>query len=99
MNDSILITFYDLKRLAKRLFCTFKYTASLLFCMALCYCLCQKPHYIAHATFKHLSKQTDSSALPKEFFKELSMAVGPQSPIFSVMHSNRVLKGVIEKLG
>lgn len=99
MNDSILITFFDLLRLAKRLLGVFKYSASLLFCLALCYFLCQKPQYIASATFKHLTKQSDTSAMPKEVFKELSMAVSTQVPIFSVMHSNRVLKGVVEKLG
>lgn len=99
MNDSILITFFDLKRLAKRLLGVFKYSASLLFCLALCYLLFQRPQYIASATFKHLTKHTDTSALPKEVFKDLSMAGSTQVPIFSVMHSNRVLKSVVEKLG
>lgn len=97
MNDAVLLTFYDLKRLIKRLSTPLKYIGLILFCLTLGYYLCKRPQYLARATFKHVNKQADISGISKELFKDLAWST-PQSPIFSVMHSNQVLKGVIDKL-
>ncbi len=97
-NDSILITSYDLKRLFVRHLPQLKILALILFCLTCVLLLLQKPQYLAKASFKHLDKQNDFSPFAKEIFKELSMPSN-NAPIFSVMHSNRVLKSAIEQLG
>lgn len=97
-SDSILITSYDLKRLAFRLVPHLKRIAIVLFCLTFFFLIFKQPEYLAKASFKHLDKQNDYSPFAKEIFKELSFS-SQSAAIYSVMHSNRVLKSTIEELG
>lgn len=96
--EPTLITLYDLKRILIQRTARLKKIALLAFVLVFFWVLFQKPHYLAKASFKHLGKSTDLSQLAKDLFKDPSL-VSDRAPLFAVMHSNRVLKSVIEELG
>ena len=97
-RDQILITFYDFKRLFLRIKNKLKIVGWLSFLITFALLLLKEPHYLAKATFKHSTKQSDFPSQIKDFLKELSV-FSSESFVFSTMQSNEVLKNVIEELG
>ncbi len=99
-NDDILITLYDLKRLFLYSLPLLRRIALYTFICAFVFFLFKKPQYLARATFKQMNKQTDIPLIGSPLLKLKEFSPFEQnSPIFSVMHSDLVLKDVVEKLG
>lgn len=97
--EESVITLYDLKRLFVRSAKPLKRIVICAFLLTFFFCLIRKPQYLAKASFKQMGKQSDVTHLAKDFLKDLSLPAMQNTPIFAVMHSNAVLKKVIENLG
>lgn len=98
MNDQILFTFADMKRLFLRSLRKIKsvFVLSALFVFFIL--LLKPPHYPIESTFKQSSKQNDISSNMKKVVQQF-MPLPSESGVIAVMQSTEVIGRAVEKLG
>lgn len=98
MNDSIIITFTDLKKAFFRHAFALKVIASLSFFFTFVFLVTKEPQFLAETTFQQFAKITNwYKQLPKMYQEFLSYPVKNSGIV--MMQSNQVLKPVIQDLG
>lgn len=98
MNDAILITFTDLKRLFFRHQRKMIKTALLCAGATFLLLLMREPKYIAEASFRQATLKGDDVQGLKGLFKNLQIG-GEESEAIPLMFSRRLLSSVVEELG
>jgi len=98
VNDSIFISFDDLKSLFRRLKGKMRKAALVAGLGLVGWGLIQQPQYVAEATFKQSSGKLEQNYDLKNFFRTL-VSQDSESSTVSLMFSHNILRRCIEELG
>ncbi len=97
-NDSLIITYADLKHLFLRYFTWIKYAALICGLLVCAYLLQREPVYVSEATFKQTGNHNDVALNVKEIFQQI-LPFGQENGIYTILRSNEVLRDTVETLG
>lgn len=98
MNDSLVFTFADMKRLFLRHKRKMKWAAVFFGLFAFCVLLLRAPQYQIESTFKQSNKQGDITSSMKKVVQQF-MPLSSETALIAVMQSNDVIARAVERLG